>query len=73
MQVTAMAHAHAAADGAEPAKTDCIARAATLNTGLRGYGEKVSHELPKLLLRVRFPLPAPASDHDAPGPSVSRR
>ena len=25
----------------------------------RGYGEKVSHELPKLLLRVRFPLPAP--------------
>ena len=25
----------------------------------RGYGEKVSRELPKLKLRVRFPLPAP--------------
>ena len=28
---------------------------------LGGYGEKVSHELPKLSLRVRFPLPAPVS------------
>ena len=26
---------------------------------LRGYGEKVSRELPKLQLRVRFSLPAP--------------
>ncbi len=25
----------------------------------RGYGEKVSRELPKLKLRVRFSLPAP--------------
>src|SRR6056297_3702863 len=28
-----------------------------------GYGEKVSRELPKLKLRVRFPLPAPTSRH----------
>ena len=26
-----------------------------------GYGEKVSRELPKLKLRVQFPLPAPKS------------
>ncbi len=30
---------------------------------LGGYGEKVSHELPKLSLRVRFPLPAPVSSN----------
>ena len=30
-----------------------------LNPPERGYGEKVSRELPKLKLRVRFPLPAP--------------
>src|SRR6056297_65327 len=30
-----------------------------LNRRPGGYGEKVSRELPKLKLRVRFPLPAP--------------
>ena len=36
-------------------------RRATRGTPHRGYGEMVSCELPKLLARVRFPLPAPLS------------
>jgi hypothetical protein len=35
------------------------ARAFATHMPERGYGEKVSRELPKLKLRVRFPLPAP--------------
>ena len=31
---------------------------------LSGYGEKVSRELPKLKLRVRFSLPAPHFSRD---------
>ena len=32
---------------------------------VRGYGEKVSQELPKLQLRVRFSLPAPITQNAA--------
>ena len=32
-------------------------------TRVRGYGEKVSRELPKLQLRVRFSLPAPITQN----------
>ena len=31
----------------------------TIPAAQGGYGEKVSRELPKLKLRVQFPLPAP--------------
>ena len=34
-------------------------------TTVRGYGEKVSRELPKLQLRVRFSLPAPITQNAA--------
>ena len=48
----------------------------SISTEARGHGEMVSHEPSKLLVRVRFPLPAPvlllqfahgASRHDKLG------